>query len=198
MIENLQEWIVKLEQVSDDSLLNELGSESITIDEDKFAQAFSAFAFSEALARLEISAIHSTMPSWRDIPENEIERNRWRAAFIFRVYTTFVYMRSETLERGLDGVGENSPIRPFRDFFRTPKKKDLTDTVARHIRNSICHGTFTISEDFKTVKFVDHPTSKEQWEASIDAKAVYSQLCEQVKRFYLRAYEVKYPIGTSS
>lgn len=183
---DLTPWVQQFKSINDSDLRVGLKSLNLEIEDGKFTQGFSAYALSEAIARLDRSMIRNILGTPIDkVPDEAFDGNCWRAAFIFKSYTTFVYMRSEVLERGLDSVQSSSPIRPFRDFFRAGDGRNHEDTVAQHIRNSICHGTFTISQDFKTVLFTDR-----SWKASIEASQIYDHLCEQVKRFFMIAYEV--------
>jgi hypothetical protein len=103
--------------------------------------------------------------------------------FFFRAYTAFVFMRSEHLERGLDGVPDDSPIRPFRDFFRSGCRSRNDDTIAQHIRNALAHGTVEI-KNLSTVVFSDR-----DWHGEIALEQFVDGLCEQILRFYFAAFE---------
>ncbi|MBM3327828.1 MAG: hypothetical protein FJY65_12820 [Calditrichaeota bacterium] len=120
------------------------------------------------------------------IPDEELNSIRFRGAMVIRAYIAFVYMRSKQLERCLDSIKENSPIRPFRDFFRQGSKKNSSDTIGQHIRNSLSHGDFKLSDDLKSVQFNDRTR-----QYKIDSKLFYEGLCHQLERFYFRFYEVR-------
>ena len=188
MITDLANWVNKLASIRDDALQKELQKlhSEFEISEDKFIQALSFYSCSDAVARIDLQTLRSLLNIPSDVSNSDLDGNRWRSAFIHRAYATFVYMRSEHLEKRLDYVKDNSPIRPFRDFFRSGSIKYGTDTVAQHIRNSLCHGSFTITRDLKYVEFVDY-----DWKAKVGCDLFYNKLCDEIKRFYLRAFEAQ-------
>lgn len=192
MTTDLESWTNNFISINDDTLRNELRKLSFQINDAKFTQAFGFYGFSEVVARSDLSMIRSLLNVPSDVSNSDLDDIRWRAAFVHRTYAAFVYMRSELMEKGLDSVEDSSPIRPFRDFFRSGPQKSNGDTIAQHIRNSLCHGSFTISSNLIHVEFEDR-----KWFAKVECQQVYHGLCEQVKRLYLRAFEVTKEMETS-
>jgi hypothetical protein len=123
----------QLRVVSNDELRAALRTERLQISDEKFATAFQCVGASHDLGR---SDIEFNGPP--DMPMEVIRGQRLRASVVFMTFSTLCYMRSEHLERGLDGVSANSPLRAFRDIYRAGCMKLGEDTLVQHIRNS--HG----------------------------------------------------------
>ena len=118
--------------------------------------------------------------------EQERIGGRLRASLVFMIYTALCYMRSEHLERGLDDVHLDSPLRPFRDIYRSGCKKQGEDTLVQHIRNSLAHGTFELGTAFE-VRFHDR-----EWQEAISVPQLL-ELCEHVHRLYHEAFSEPVP-----
>lgn len=94
-------------------------------------------------------------------------------------------MRSEHLERGLDSVGSDSPLRPFRDIFRKGRKNE-DKTFAQHLRNALAHGTFELKDENLILK---DDFQGRSWTGTIQVEMVL-QLAEHIFRFYCLAFEI--------
>lgn len=175
--------------LSDEDIRDQMRIYNLSINDTKYFQAFSAYGLTRLLSGLKQEYLKGGLLS---IPDYELERIRWVGVFVFRAYTTFVYMRSDTLERNLDRVPLDSALRPFRDFFRKGSKDEGGDTIAQHIRNSLSHGTFSISDDMQTVLFSDENPykSNDAWQGQMMAKDFTEGLCAQIFRFYYLAFQV--------
>ncbi|MEM4204873.1 MAG: hypothetical protein QXS54_12465 [Candidatus Methanomethylicaceae archaeon] len=174
-----------LKRVSDDALRGEIVKYGLRISDAKFALAFSAYGVTRWLTSLPHKVLSINAPS---LPTEELDRIRWSAVFFFRAYTTFIFMRSEHLERGLDTIPEDSPIRPFRDFFRSGSIRRGEDTIAQHIRNALAHGTVEIEniENLSIAVFHDR-----DWQGKIALSQFVDGLCEEIFRFYCAAFETR-------
>ena len=179
----LQPVLQSLQSVSDDDLRTGLQTLNLRIPESKLAVAFSAYGLTNFLSGASLNDIRSNVVG---IPDEQVNAIRLRGVFVFRAYVTFCYMRSDHLESGLDGVGDASPLNPFRSFFRKGEKAQTT--IAQHIRNSLAHGTFDLSEDFKCVEFIDR-----KWRAKLGAEDFVDGLCKEVFRFYAAALHAQRP-----
>jgi hypothetical protein len=93
-------------------------------------------------------------------------------------------MRSEHLERGLDHVPEDSPLRPFRDIYRAGCMRRGEDTLVQHLRNSLAHGTFRLGLEVPEVVFTDR-----EWSETLPACHLM-ELCDHVHRLYHEAFPV--------
>ncbi|HXF88118.1 MAG TPA: hypothetical protein VNK48_07195 [Xanthobacteraceae bacterium] len=174
----------QLASVRDEELRREITNYNLAISDEKFHAVFSAYGLTRLLSGLDEKCLRGNV---EDIPSQELEQIRRSGVLIFRAYVAFVMMRSDTLERRLDEVPVTSPLRPFRDFFRSGRRSQSDDTMAQHIRNAICHGTFSL-RDLSTVRFQDR-----DWVAEISAKDFFDGLCEQVFRFYECAFYASRP-----
>lgn len=168
----------RLESVQNNALKNEIDKLNLSIASGKFSNAFACYGVTKYLCNEDIQGLKSNL---KQITDSKMESIRWRSVFVFRAYTAFVYMRSDTLEKGLDNVDNSSSIKPFKDFFRSGSHKNNEDTIAQHIRNSLCHGSFEFKEN--VIIFSDR-----KWEAQISMND-FNSLCKQILRFYYRAYE---------
>lgn len=187
--QNLESIADAMSKVSDDELRDELRKYDLNISEEKYEIAFSAFGFSDWMSGICVDILKVGAPP---VPETELNAIRWRAVFTLRSYVAFVYMRSEHLENGLDKVLDGSPLRIYRDFFRKGSKNDGGVTIAQHIRNALCHGTFELSNDLKIASFRDkHPSTDKVWSAKISTKTFLDELCPQIRKLYFCAYETK-------
>lgn len=183
-IQNIKQMLENLQSVPDHLLEQELRKVSVESIDEKFHSAFSAYGASKLLLILDQDKLRSGLA---EIPDAALEGIRWNSALIIRAYVSFVYMRSEVLERGLDEVPETSPLRPFRDTFRSGSRDEMT--MVQHMRNSLSHGTFVLSDDLASVHFKDR-----KWEETISVKDVFA-LCEQIYRFYNAAFRVKHGLA---
>lgn len=179
--QNITQLLMDLQSVSDSMLEKELANIRIHINSSKFHNAFSAYGLSKLLSGLEPDILRGGVIG---IPAPELEGIRWAGIFMIRAYVCLVYMRSEVLERKLDSVATTSPLRPFRDAFRSGCLPRGEGTIVQHMRNALAHGTFELSKDCSIVTFKDR-----NWTESFTVNDVFS-LCEQVFRFYCAAFRV--------
>lgn len=178
---DLKLMISQLKKVSDDEIITSLKAYDLGITDSKFQMAFSTYGVTRWLSGLPLECLKFNAPQ---IPESELDAVRWRSVFVYRAYVVFVYMRSSHLERGLDKLDDNNALTPFKKFFRSGKKKDKSDTVAQHVRNSLSHGTFELSNDLQNVIFID-----QDWRCEFSVTDFIDDLCDQVHRLYACAYE---------
>ncbi|MFZ6032215.1 MAG: hypothetical protein ACOYVE_02785 [Melioribacter sp.] len=178
--------IQKLNQVSDNKLKNELQKYKLSISIDKYNTAFSCFGVTKLLSGLDVDIVRGGL---KEIPAPYIEGIRWSSIIVFRAYITFVYMRSDILERGLDRVDNSSCLKVYKEVFRAGCRNKSEDTLAQHIRNSLCHGSFKISDDFNIIQFNDR-----KWNIHINVKE-FDSLCYHIYRLYRLAFEVKSKIN---
>jgi hypothetical protein len=179
---NLSSIITELQSVTDNDLRQELNAYGLSISDDKFHNAFSAYGLSNFLSGTPLATLRANT----NIPDAEMNGIRWNGVFILRGYISMVYMRSIHLERGLDNIPDSSPIYPFKRFFRSGSIRDGEDTIAQHIRNAFAHGTFELSSNMQHITFND-----KNWTASVQTSEFIDGLCEQVFRFYVAAFHVK-------
>ena len=176
----MNEKIEKLKNISDDELKDEIIRYSIYISESKFSIGFSCYGITKRLASLPYECLKDEKT--KEIPKNEIEKIQNISVIIFRLYISFVYLRSEIFEEKLENIPENSKLLTFKEIFGKGRISDRTDTDAQHIRNSISHGTFRV--DNNRIFFTDR-----NWNKSYET-GVLLELCEQIIRFYYLAFEV--------
>lgn len=175
--------LVRLRAVSNDELRAALRSERLEIENERFQIAFQCVAASYDLSRPE-----TALGGPPGVPLKVVQSHRFRASIIFLLYSTLCYMRSKHLERGLDEVPQVSPLRPFRDIYRTGRMAHGEDTVVQHIRNSLAHGSFQLQIAPKIV------FSDRAWREEFDVSQL-KELCEHVHRLYHEAFgeEVQRP-----
>lgn len=171
----------RLRNVSNEELRAALRSEHLCITNEKFQTAFQCVGASHDLSRSDID-----FRGPPDMPEEVIRGHRLKASVVFMTFSTLCYMRSEHLERGLDGVSEKSPLRAFRDIYRTGCMKVREDTLVQHIRNSLAHGTFRLGRTPEIV-FTDR-----SWQETL-AVSQLMELCEHVHRLYHEAFSDEVP-----
>jgi len=171
----------RLRAVSNDDLRTSLRTQNLSIDAAKFRTAFQCVAASHDLSRPDIDF---RGPS--DVPEQVIRGGRLRASVIFMAFSALCYMRSEHLERGLDGAPEHSPLRAFRDIYRAGSIKRGEDTLVQHVRNALAHGSFQLGQS-PEIKFVDG-----EWQETL-VLAQLMELCEHVHRLYHEAFSEAVP-----
>lgn len=171
----------RLRAISNDDLRAALGAERLGISNEKFRTAFQCIGASHDLGRPDID-----FKGPPDVPPERVRGMRLRASVIFMTFSALCYMRSEHLERGLDNVPEASPLRPFRDIYRAGCMKRGEDTLVQHIRNSLAHGTFQLSQTPEIV-FTDR-----DWEETL-AVPQLMELCEHVHRLYHEAFAEEVP-----
>lgn len=171
----------RLRVVSNDELRAALRSEHLGISNEKFQTAFQCVGASHDLSRSDID-----FGGPPDMPEEVIRGHRLRASVVFMTFSTLCYMRSEHLERGLDGVSEESPLRAFRDIYRAGCMKVGEDTLVQHIRNSLAHGTFLLGRTPEIV-FTDR-----SWQETL-AVSQLKELCEHVHRLFHEAFSEEVP-----
>jgi hypothetical protein len=166
----------RLRAVSNDELRASLAAEHLGIRREKFQTAFECVAASHDLGRTDIDFCGPP-----DISPEVIRSHRLRASVVFMTFSALCYMRSDHLERGLDGVPEDSPLRAFRDICRAGCMRLGEDTLVQHIRNSLAHGTFRLGQ-LPEMVFTDR-----DWEETL-AVAQLMELCEHVHRLYHEAF----------
>lgn len=171
----------RLRAVSNDELRAALRSEHLGITNGKFQTAFQCVGASHDLGRSDID-----FRGPPGIPKEVIRGHRLQASVVFMTFSTLCYMRSEHLERGLDGVSEQSPLRAFRDIYRAGCMKVGEDTLVQHIRNSLAHGTFRLGRTPEIV-FTDRG-----WQETL-AVPHLMELCEHVHRLYHEAFSDEVP-----
>ena len=166
----------RLRTVSNDDLRTALCNERLAIGNEKFTTAFQCVAASHDLRRSDIDFCGAP-----NVPKEVTRGLRLRASVVFMMFTALCYMRSEHLERGLDDVPENSPLRAFRDIYRTGCTGRGEDTLVQHIRNSLAHGTFVLS-GAPEIFFTDR-----NWQETLAVHQLM-ELCEHVHRLYHEAF----------
>lgn len=162
--------------VSNDDLRDSLQTQHLSIDNAKFQTAFQCVAASHDLCHPDID-----FRGPPNVPAQVIRGGRLRASAVFMVFSTLCYMRSGHLERGLDDVSEESPLRPFRDIYRAGSIKDGEDTLVQHIRNALTHGTFQPGQS-PEITFIDR-----EWQETLALDQIM-ELCEHVHRLYHEAF----------
>jgi hypothetical protein len=172
----------RLRIVSNDELRVALLGQKLTIDNDKFTTAFQCVGACHDLGRPDI--LFGQPPGMRE----EVARGgRFRASVVFMVFTALCYMRSEHLERGLDDVSEDSPLRAFRDIYRAGSTKQGDDTLVQHVRNALAHGSFRLGRQVPEIHFTDRA-----WNESFAVPHLL-ELCEHVHRLYHEAFSDPVP-----
>lgn len=171
----------QLRAVSNDELRTAFRSERLAITDEKFQTAFQCIGACYDLSRSDID-----FRGPPDMPDEVIRGHRLRASVVFMTFSALCYMRSEHLERGLDGVSESSPLSAFRDIYRTGCMKVGEDTLVQHIRNSLAHGTFRMGRTPEIV-FTDRG-----WQETL-AVPQLMELCEHVHRLYHEAFSGAVP-----
>jgi hypothetical protein len=184
-MDDIKHTVEALKQISDKSLRNDVAKYGIGISDSKYGRAFSCYGITKRLSSIDAELLKDENTA--AIPLEVIRDIQTESVIIFRLYVCFVYMRSEALERGLDHVPPNSVLVPFKEFFR---KGGSIKTMSQHIRNSLCHGSFTISAG--NIEFQDVG-----WKDCLSKDLLY-ELCEQIIRLYYIAYEVKGEHGAAS
>lgn len=173
---DLESILKDLESVSDEDMLRSLSALDFCIDQEKYEMAFSLYGMTKYCSDMDISELHKLFPA--------AEISRFRSVIVFRAYTTLVYMRSDTLERSLDKLSDNSSLGPFKRYFRSGKQPKEA-TLAQKIRNSMCHGSFSI--DIKEISFWNGKVPGEDRE-KIDLSQFFDRFCPQIFRFYSMAF----------
>lgn len=171
----------RLRAVSNDDLRASVLVLNLNIDNSKFQTAFQCIAASHDLSNPNVD-----FPSPPDIPGLAIRGGRLRASAVFMVFSALCYMRSEHLERGLDDVGAESPLRAFRDIYRAGSIKRGEDTLVQHIRNAIAHGSFQLGRS-PGITFIDR-----EWQETLVLDQIL-ELCEHVHRLYHEAFSEDVP-----
>jgi len=173
---NIQPLLEGLRQVSNDDLRSALLAHQLNIGREKFQTAFECVASSH-----DLGSQATTFDGPPDIPAQVVSGGRLRASTVFMVFSTLCYMRSEHLERGLDAVPETSPLRAFRDVYRTGCTKRGDDTLVQHIRNSLAHGSFQLGRT-PEITFTDRG-----WQETLEVDQLM-ELCEHVHRLFHEAF----------
>lgn len=166
----------RLRAVSNDELRAALQAKNLGIKEERFQTAFECIGASHDLRRPDID-----FGGPPDMPAEVIRSLRLRASVVFTAFTALCFMRSEHLERGLDDVSGDSPLRAFRDVYRAGCTKRGEDTFVQHVRNSLAHGTFRLGHT-PAVVFTDR-----DWEETLPLDQLL-ELCEHVHRLYHEAF----------
>jgi len=178
---DIEPLLEQLRKVSNDDLQHSLREQHLKINDEKFHTAFLCVAASHDLSSPEMK-----VQGPPGMAKQVIYGDRLRASVVFMVFTALCYMRSEHLERGLDDVALDSPLRPFRDIYRTGCAKLGEDTLVQHIRNAMAHGTFRL-ERSPEIQFIDR-----QWQELLTVTQVL-ELCEHVHRLYHEAFSDDVP-----
>jgi hypothetical protein len=178
---DIAQLLERLRLVSNDELRDSLQTLNLRIDNVKFATAFQCVAASHDLCRPDVD-----FRGPPNIPTHVIRGGRIRASAVFMIFSTLCYMRSEHLERGLDNVPVNSPLRAFRDIYRTGCVSRGEDTLVQHIRNALAHGSFELGES-PEITFIDRG-----WQETLSLDQTM-ELCEHVHRLYHEAFSEAVP-----
>lgn len=178
---DLSNLVKQLQAVSDEELRAELHKHRISMPDERLDFAFASYGITRWLAGIPVAVLREGAPP---IPDRELDAVRWKAVFVFRVYTALVYMQNEYLKQLLDNVPEDSPLLPFQHLFGSGSQEQGEDSLAQHLRNSLCRGTFNVSPDLQTAFFYDGG-----WEAKVAMPDLMDGLCEEAFRFYTVAYQ---------
>jgi hypothetical protein len=178
---NIEPLLDQLRTVSNDALLKALQEHRLNISDEKFLTAFHCVGASHFLTRDDID-----LDGPPGMSKLALRGGRLRASVIFMAFTTLCYMRSAHLEKGLDEVATDSPLRPFREIYRAGSKKQGEDTLVQHIRNSLSHGTFQLGKSPEVV-FIDR-----DWQETLAVPQLL-ELCEHVHRLYHEAFGESVP-----
>jgi hypothetical protein len=178
---DIEPLLDRLRAISNEALLIALHDHHLAISDEKFSTAFQCIGACYDLGRPDID-----FRGPPDMSSDVIRGHRLRASVVFMIFTALCYMRSEHLERGLDDVPENSPLRAFRDLYRSGCVRKGDDTLVQHIRNSMAHGTFQVCAT-PEVAFTDRT-----WTESLTV-AHLMELCEHVHRLYHEAFSGSVP-----
>ena len=179
---DLRPIVKELSDIDEDTLKNELRNLNLSITDQKYHNAFSAYGLSNFISGVSLDVLKSNMVN---IPDDSIEGIRWNGVVLIRGYIAMVYMRSDYLESGLDNVNENSPIIPFKKYFGRGRPRENTDTISQHIRNSFSHGTFKLSDNLQLITFND-----KNWVGKVRTSEFIDGFCEQVFRLYAAAFSI--------
>jgi hypothetical protein len=184
----IRKQVNNFESVSDEDLRRGLAHINFRLDEEKFIIAGSCYGATVVLGSLTVDTFrrHFGLPA--EATDIYAERIRIQGSIVLRAYVCFVFMRSDELEQGLDNVPEESPLWPFRNFFRKGNPKKGDDSIAQHIRNSLAHGSFRFARQEAALIFEDRG-----WKAKMDVNLI-DRICAEVKRFYWCAYEITHNI----
>ena len=178
---DIEQLLERLRAVSNDDLRASLEAQNLSIGNAKFQTAFQCVAASHDLSRPDID-----FRGPPDVPSQVIRGGRLRASAVFMVFSTLCYMRSEHLERGLDDVPVDSPLRAFRDIYRAGCIKRGEDTLVQHIRNAFAHGSFQLGKS-PEIMFIDR-----EWQETLVLDQLL-ELCEHVHRLYHEAFSEVVP-----
>lgn len=170
----------QLASVPDELLRNELRELSFDVPDWKFHTAFSAYGATKLLASLDENAFSGGLP----IPSGELAGIRHTSVLLLRLYASLVYMRSDTLERGLDSVLVDSKLSLFNKLYRSGSKKKNESTLPQHIRNALCHGGIEFLDN-GNLRFTDRSFKVEMPGHQV------SDLCHHVFRLYCLAFEAQ-------
>ena len=173
---DIEPLLDRLRAISNDDLSEALREQKLTISDEKFHTAFLCVSASHDLSNPDIN-----FDGPPGMAAQVLRGNRLRASVVFMVFTALCYMRSEHLERGLDHVPPDSPLRPFRDIYRAGCIKKGEDTLVQHIRNALTHGTFRL-ERTPEIVFTDR-----DWQDVLTVPQVL-EFCEHVHRLYHEAF----------
>lgn len=141
--------IKKIESIDKDELKKSIKDFAFELEDQKFNVAFSCYGIAKRLNN--IDPIHLIDEETQFIKLEDVEIIKAEASLILKLYTCFVYMRSDILERRLDGVSDKSCLFYYQKLFRKGKNGEMT--IPQHIRNSLSHGTFEMNKG--KIKFKD-------------------------------------------
>jgi len=173
--------VLQMKAVASVDIQKEIARLDLNISEQKFQNAFSAIGVTKFLSQVSLDTLRL---GGEGLDDDGMEGLRWNGIFMIWGYTAMVYMRSEHLESGLDGIPEDSALQPFKKYLRAGNLKRGEGTYTQHIRNAFSHGTFKLSADLHTVTFVDH-----DWEGTFDTEEFLFGLCDEIFRFYYLAFQ---------
>lgn len=185
-MDKIKDYISKLKEINYDDFREELKKYGFQINNDKFFITFSCYGATKLLLSLDLETFKGGI---NYIPQDILKKIRVCSVVILRAYSTFVYMRSDELENKLNNVENNSCLNIYKEIFRKGTKKDNSDTLAQHIRNSLCHGTFCFNDNLTEITFIDKdPYSKGEWKANISVED-FDFLCKSIYIFYEIVFE---------
>lgn len=176
-VTSLKATIETLASIPDQSIQSDIKQYGLKVTDTKYRLAFSAYGATKLLATLDVKTFSGGTPT----PSEALSTIQYESTLVLRAYVALVYMRSETLERELDHIPDTAFIYPYKNLLRTGTKKDKSDTLAQHLRNSLCHGSFEVRSNGYT-QFTD-----QKWQATI-SNSEFLDLCHQIFRFYREAY----------
>lgn len=193
MIPVIEGWSRELAAVDDSQIVTAVRASHFSLPETKFKISASCLGALHVLNQLLLPDFHrrSLLRS-----RNQAYAAKTISEVVLLGYVCFVYMWSEQLERGLDDLPVDSEAHVFRKIFRLGSKRTCDDSVAQHIRNSMAHGSFTLSSQDDEIDPAVFPGETlvlrdRDWVGAFDI-GEFTLVCLQVRRFYRCAYCANY------